>query len=340
MLAIYGGTFNPFHMGHVYCIQNIIEKTKVEKVKVVPAYQNPLKDKTEGPTPQQRLEMAEVALRDYEEVEIDNQEIQREGKSYSILTVKEYLKEFSSEELFLVIGLDEFYQLHKWHQFEELLSLTNFLVISRPGNMLPFSKEDLPEPMRPFVSAIDRTFIALTTDRYVEFLKVPGLDIAATDIRKYLRTGRSVDKFLDHGVQDYIKEKELYPLIGPKVGDYKDFTKYCADRLFYRKAINLKAFDLEGSDAPSKYVMIASGTSKRHAQSLATWVRKEVREAYGLSPLSIEGAEEGRWVLMDYGSLIIHIFYDYVRTDYHIEALWDKKEDLNLLDPYQGQDED
>ena len=334
LVAIYGGTFDPFHMGHTYCIQTIFEKTKIKKIFVVPAYQNPLKEFVDGPTPDQRTAMVRAGLQDFDNVEIDEQEIHRKGKSFTIDTVDKYLETYSSEQLHLVVGLDEFYQIHKWHQFEKLLERCNFIVVSRPGNLLPFSKEDLPVPLRPFVEVLDRAYIALTTGRTVEFLRVKGIDVAATEIRKFLKTNRSVDKFLDIRVEDYIKEHNLYPLIGPKVGDYKAFTEYCADRLFERKAINLRGLNLQKVAAPSDYVIIASGTSKRHAQSLGEWIAREVKNQYGLTPVGIEGMEEGRWVLVDYGQLIIHIFYDYVRLEYNLESLWRTAEDMKLKDPY------
>ncbi len=334
LVAIYGGTFDPFHMGHTYCIQTILEKTKIEKIFVVPAYQNPLKEFVDGPSPEQRAEMVRVGLQDFENVEIDEQEILRKGKSYTIDTVEKYLEMYGPEQLHLVVGLDEFYQLHKWHKFEKLLELCNFIVVSRPGNILPFSKEDLPQALRPFVDVLDRSFVALTTGRTVEFLRVKGIDVAATEIRKYLKTNRSVDKFLDMRVEEYIRQHNLYPLIGPKVGDYKLFTEFCADRLFARKAVNLRGLNLQKIAAPSDYVIIASGTSKRHAQSLGEWLAREVKNQYGLTPVGIEGMDEGRWVLIDYGQLIVHIFYDYVRLEYNLEHLWKTAEDMKLKDPY------
>lgn len=341
LVAIYGGTFDPFHMGHVYCIQSILEKTKIDKIFVVPAYQNPLKEFIDGPTPEQRLEMVKTGLQDFENVEVDEQEILRKGKSYTIDTVRSYLKDYTPEQLHLVVGLDEFYQLPKWKNFEELLKSCNFIVVSRPGNLLPFQKEDLPEALREHVEAMDRSFIALSSGRTVEFLRVKGLDVAATEIRKIIKTGRSADKFLDIRVEDYIKKNNLYPLIGPKVGDYRSFTEYCADRLFNRKALHLRALDMQGIEsAPSDYVIITSGTSKRHTQSLGEWLVREVKNQYGLNPLSIEGMEEGRWVLIDYGQLIVHIFYDYVRMEYGLESLWKNSVDLKLKDPYEGKEED
>ncbi|MCC6137501.1 MAG: nicotinate (nicotinamide) nucleotide adenylyltransferase [Bdellovibrionaceae bacterium] len=333
-IAIYGGTFDPFHVGHVYCIQTILEKTKTEKVYVVPNCQNPLKNEGDGPTPEQRLAMVEVGVSELDNVVVDAQEVERGGKSYTIDTVLNYRKEYGADQINLVIGLDQFYQLAQWKNYEKLLEECNFLVVSRPGNMLPMSVEDIPEALRKHVDVLDRTFLAFKSGRTLEFIRVKGIDVAATEIRKLLRTGRSVDKYLDMKVEDYIKEQSLYPLIGPKVGDYNEFTKFCADRLYNRKAVNLKGFNLSKMASPSDYAIIASGTSKRHSQALAEWLHKEVKNQYGLNPLSIEGAEEGRWVLVDYGQLIVHIFYDYVRTEYNLESLWRQGEDLKFTDPY------
>lgn len=334
MIAIYGGTFDPFHVGHVYCIQTIFEKTKVERIHVVPNYQNPLKNEGDGPTPQQRLAMVEAGLEEMENVFVDAQEVERGGKSYTIDTIREYRKNYDAEQIYLILGLDQFYQLTEWKDFEQILEECNFLIVSRPGNMLPMTVEDIPSGLRKYVDVLDRSFLAFKSGRTLEFIRVKGIDVAATEIRKLLRTGRSVDKYLDMRVEEFIKQNNLYPLIGPKVGDYKEFTKFCADRLYAKKAVNVRGFDLSKISAPSDFAIVASGTSKRHAQSLADWVHKEVKNQYGLNPLSIEGADEGRWVLVDYGQLIVHIFYDYVRTEYNLESLWKEGIDLKLTDPY------
>ncbi len=333
-IAIYGGTFDPFHVGHVYCIQTIFEKTKVEKVFVVPNAQNPLKGDSDNLSPEQRLAMVEVGTEELQNVYVDDQEVKRGGKSFTIDTIKEYRKEYEPEQIFLVIGLDQFYQLNEWKNYEKLLEECNFLVVSRPGNMLPMSVDDIPEGLREQVDVLDRSFLAFKSGRTLEFLRVKGIDVAATEIRKLLRTGRSVDKYLDMKVEEYIRENNLYPLIGPKVGDYAQFTKFCADRLYFRKAVNLKAFDLKNLAAPSDFAIVTSGTSKRHTVALADWLQKEVKNQYGLNPLSIEGSDEGRWVLVDYGQLIVHIFYDYVRLEYNLESLWKQGTDLKFTDPY------
>jgi len=80
--------------------------------------------------------------------------------------------------------------------------------------------------------------------------------------------------------------------------------------------------------------LIASGTSTRHAASLAENVVQAVKEEYNVLPQSVEGVDEGRWVVIDYGSLIVHVFYDFVRQEYSLEKLWKDGKDLNLKDPY------
>ena len=93
-----------------------------------------------------------------------------------------------------------------------------------------------------------------------------------------------------------------------------------------------KRFDLRKLSAPSEFSLICSGTSTRQTVALAESLVRFVKEEYGVLPISFEGAEEGRWVLVDYGALIVHVFYDYVRNEYRLEELWKQGIDLNLRD--------
>ena len=98
----------------------------------------------------------------------------------------------------------------------------------------------------------------------------------------------------------------------------------------------VKGYDLTKMSAPSEYAVIASGTSTRHAASMAENLVVAVKEEYNVLPQSVEGIDEGRWVLVDYGSLIIHLFYDFVRQEYSLENLWREGIDLGLKDPDAG----
>lgn len=195
---------------------------------------------------------------------------------------------------------------------------------------MPFSQKDLPEGIQNLVAAFDRNYIELTTGRHIELVKIEDVDVSATELRKKLRNGLKVEKFLTFEVENFIKEQELYRPLESKISNFKDFAVACAQVLWNRKAIGLRAFDLSDLDLPTEYTVIASGTSSKHAGSLAEMVMDEIKNTYGFLPISIEGLREGRWVLLDYGSLIVHVFYDYVRQEYGLENLWKAGKEIDL----------
>ena len=333
-VGLFGGTFNPLHAGHINAMVTVQSRLKLDEIIVVPTSQNPLKSQIDSVTTEQRLEMLKRGLAEHSEfIRIDESELAKTGASYTIDTINDYSKVVAPENLFLIIGLDQFNDFDRWKDFAAILEKTNLIVVSRPGYQLPFAEQDLPEGLRPLVAAFDRAFIQLASGRTIEFVRLQDKDISATDVRKRLRSGRNVDAQLSIGVEEYIREQNLYAPIGPLIGDYAEFVKFCANVLFERKAINPRAFDLIGTDAASEYALIASGTSTRHAASLAEAVQRAVKDEYNVFPMSLEGSQEGRWVLLDYGSLIVHVFYDFVRQEYRLEDLWKAGKDMNLVDP-------
>jgi nicotinate-nucleotide adenylyltransferase len=88
--------------------------------------------------------------------------------------------------------------------------------------------------------------------------------------------------------------------------------------------VNVKNYDLRDKSAPSEFTVICSGTSTRHATALAEHLTREVKKDYNVWPQNIEGQSEGRWIVIDYGALIMHTFYDYVRQEYRLEELWSR----------------
>lgn len=331
-VAVFGGTFNPLHMGHLNVIRTVHDRLNLDAVAVVPAAQNPLKPPVEGPTGAQRLEILKVGLKDLPYAVIDDRELQRGGMSYTVDTIRDYAKTVAPENLYLIVGLDQFDTFDKWKEFERILTLANLIVVTRPKHNMPFSEEDLPPGLRPLVAVFDRQFIALTTGRSIEFLRLQDVDVSSTELRKRLRTGRNVDRHVTIEVEEYIKTHDLYGPLGPRIGDYEAFTRFCAQALFDKKAINVKAFDLRGTEAPTDFTLIASGTSTRHATSLAENVARAVKDEYNVFPQSLEGSGEGRWVVLDYGALIVHVFYDFVRQEYRLEDLWSRGQPMDIKD--------
>jgi nicotinate-nucleotide adenylyltransferase len=322
-IGLFGGTFNPLHMGHINALATVRQRLNLDKVYIIPAAQNPHKAMTESPSPEHRLEILRVGLQDYSDfAEVDDQEIKRGGDSFTIDTVKNYAETVEPQELYVIIGLDQFEEFDTWKDFEKILTIANLVVVSRPGHNLPFGADDLPKGIQPLVAAFDRQFIALTTGRSIEFIRLQDSDISATDVRKRLRTGRSLDRHLSIPVEEYIRTHGLYAPLRERIADYEEFTRFCGDILAERKAINPIGFDLRKLEKPTEFTIVASGTSTRQTSALAENLVQLVKEEYNVLPQSVEGLSEGRWVLLDYGSLIVHLFYDYVRQEYRIEELW------------------
>lgn len=332
-IGIFGGSFNPPHLGHLNSLQTVLKKAGLGKIHVIPAAQSPLKMKIEGPTAEQRLEMTKIAVSSWgEQFFVDDQEVKRGGISYTIDTVSALHKQYRAEDLFLIVGMDKFDELEQWKDFSKLIKETNIIVTSRPGFEFPHSVEDLPEKIQKECADFDFNFIELKSGRNIQFINLQDVELSATDLRKWLRTGKNVEKYLPLGVENYIKAHKLYQNLGKRIGDFEKFTSFCANILFAKKGIQVRGFDLRSMSAPSEFSLIASGTSTRHTSSLAENVADAVKEEYNVYPQSIEGVDEGRWVVLDYGSLIIHVFYDFVRQEYSLERIWKDGRDMNLKD--------
>lgn len=132
-IAIFGGSFDPPHIGHeqivYHCLKNLID---VDKLVVVPTYLNPLKSGFKF-DPKIRLELVHDLFDDIKNVEVSDFEVEHNKAVYSIQTVK-YLKEkYNAQKIYFIIGSDNVSTLHKWKQIDELYKLVEFVVITRDG---------------------------------------------------------------------------------------------------------------------------------------------------------------------------------------------------------------
>lgn len=330
-VGIYGGSFNPPHMGHINALTTVLKKAGLEKILVIPASANPLKVPVEGPTPEQRLEMTRKALEGYgKQLVVDDREIRRGGPSYTLDTILEIRKTVNAEDLFLIIGVDNLESFHQWKDYKKILAEANLIVTTRPGFDIPSDESEYPGFLHGLIAESDFNFIELKTGRSIQFLRLQDVDTSSSELRKWIRSSKPVDKYLPLSVETYIRDHKLYSSLKEKITDIKKFTAFCGSILFAKKAIGVKGFDLRKISGPSEFVLIGSGTSTRHAASLAENLVRAVKEEFHLHPQSVEGLEEGRWVVVDYGSLIVHLFYDFVRQEYNLEGLWRAGVDMEL----------
>ncbi|MBC7743425.1 MAG: nicotinate (nicotinamide) nucleotide adenylyltransferase [Bdellovibrionaceae bacterium] len=332
-IGIFGGSFNPPHNGHVNSLTTVQKKMGFDLIHIIPNSQNPLKIPMDGPSDQHRLEMARLAFSSYGPAfAVNDTELKRGGKSYTIDTINELLKKYKSNELFLIIGADNFETFAQWKDYKKILELVNIVVTTRPGYQIPENETEWPAYLANMVAESDFGTLELTTGRSVEFITLNDLDISSSELRKKLRLGRPAEKFLPLAVESYIKENNLYKTTNAKISDFKKFANFCAQILFDKKAIAVKGYDLEKVSSTCDIALIASGTSTRHTSSMAENLVRAVKDEFNFYPLGVEGVDEGRWVVVDYGALIVHVFYDFVRQEYRLEDLWKEGVELKLVD--------
>ncbi len=197
-IGIYGGTFNPPHVGHVHAAEEAGRVLNLDKLLIIPDNLPPHKELPEGsPTNTQRLEMAKLAFGSIPCAEISDMELRRDGKSYSVDTVRQVHAQYPDAELWLLIGSDMLKILHLWHEPETILRLAKVGTFSRgdAGEDTMFS-EMIPLLRSNFKAEVVRIPIA-------------PMKAASSEIRRVLEKNGSTD-LLPAPVLGYIQREHLY----------------------------------------------------------------------------------------------------------------------------------
>ncbi len=195
MIILFGGSFDPVHIGHIILARDALEILNAQKVLFMPAYRAPLKENHFAPAGD-RLNMLRLALEGAERFEVDDYEIKKEGVSYTVDTLL-YLKDRLGTKPYLLLGADSVLRLHLWKEPERVLSLARLLVVDRDGKLekaLLYLKES-------FGLREGSDYIVLKTRR---------IDISSTEIRERVKEGKSIFCLVPDVVLKYIEEKKLY----------------------------------------------------------------------------------------------------------------------------------
>ncbi len=214
-IGIFGGTFNPIHYGHLRAAEEVRDKVNLDKILFVPAGSPPLKTEDIADT-EYRYEMAKLAVADNRSFELSDIECRLTGKSYTLNTIEELRRAHPESEFFLILGIDAFLDMPNWWQPEVLITLTNFIVISRPD----FRFADLKKS--PYLKIKEVTLKDMdnaTTEKYISnlksnrdaiLLKLTHMDISSTEIRRLIKKNKSIKYLLPPEVQSYIIMNGLY----------------------------------------------------------------------------------------------------------------------------------
>lgn len=206
---IFGGTFNPVHYGHLRLSVEAAAELGLKKVVFVPVCSPPHKDDPELLIAEERFKMLELAIKGNRDFSVSDTEIRRGGKSYSIDTVREFVKD--GIDPVLLIGADQFNAITTWCEYEELLKLTDLAVAPRPGLITKKPGEALPvELARKFWYDTERKLYGSSFGRTIKYLETTLLDISSTAIRGLIKEGRSIRYLMPREVEEYISTNGFY----------------------------------------------------------------------------------------------------------------------------------
>jgi len=211
-VALFGGTFDPFHNGHLRMAIEVRESFALPRLFLVPAAQPPHKPAQPVSPASDRLAMTQAAVAGIEGLSVLDLELHREGPSYTLLTVLEVQETNPGSEVLLVVGADAFSEIGTWHRYEELLAACDFLLLPRPGTPADVA---FPQGLRLELEqsrcySLPGRSYRLPGGRRVLCPDFPVLDISSRSIRDKVRRGRSVRGLVSREVERYIADHGLY----------------------------------------------------------------------------------------------------------------------------------
>jgi len=218
-IGLFGGTFNPIHLGHIKTVLEVKNSFRLETVYLIPAFQPPHKTNRKIAAAADRMAMLKIAVARLDGLEISGTEITRSGLSYSVETVNEFHQRFAGTTgLAFILGLDAFIEIHTWKAYLHLFEQVSFIVMTRPRT----NNRQAPSTHTTLQSFLD----ARISDGYVfesstgcfrhpalqpvRLFETTPVDISSTAIRRKIPRKQPFGHLLPEGVADYIIRKGLY----------------------------------------------------------------------------------------------------------------------------------
>ncbi|MCH7322181.1 nicotinate-nucleotide adenylyltransferase [Solibacillus sp. MA9] len=184
-VGLFGGTFNPPHIGHLIMANEVYAALGLSEVRFMPNAKAPHKVVSKSATNEQRLKMVELAIEDVPYFNAETFELERGGVSYTYDTMKVLREREPDVEFYFIIGGDMIDSLHTWYQIDELIELVNFVGVKRPGS-------------------------EAKTDYNVRMVEAPEINLSSTFIRNRLQQQGSLQYLLPEAVERYIRKEGLY----------------------------------------------------------------------------------------------------------------------------------
>ncbi|MEX1012288.1 MAG: nicotinate (nicotinamide) nucleotide adenylyltransferase [Waddliaceae bacterium] len=190
-VGIYGGTFDPPHLGHLNLAAALMEAHELDEIWFCPAHLSPLKTQMPA-TDLDRLKMLEIAIRSFPQFSIIDWELKRKGRSYTLDTVLETKK--YPHQFYLLMGDKSAEEFHKWHKPEEIVENISILI----GSRMPYPPRAL-HGSKVISDAITKGWT-----------QIPMFDLCSTEVRQRVQNQRSIQHLVPEKIIDYIKTHKLY----------------------------------------------------------------------------------------------------------------------------------
>lgn len=195
-IALFGGTFDPIHLGHTDMIRQVCEALPIDRVVFLPAFRPPHKLEAHTASYADRFSMVELAIEKHANWTASNYESTNAGPSYTFNTLCHFREKYKEDVLYYVMGQDSFNNIETWYRWKELLTLCHFVIIARKGYQNSFTGR--------------LKTMAEERDWKLHFLPLETLPVSSSFVREMLVKKRSTEGLLDEKVAAYIREHHLY----------------------------------------------------------------------------------------------------------------------------------
>lgn len=282
-VAVFGGSFDPPHMGHDLIVKSALKSLDIDKLLIVPTYINPFKSHFVADE-STRLNWVRTLWGGLQKVEILDYETAAKRPVPSIESVEYIEKKFKPKKIYFIIGADHLKSLNSWHNYEKLAAKVEFIVATR-GQI-----------------AVPKGFKVLDINE----------NIASSMIREHLKGDKSLLKRVPEAISG---EVEKFYTQGDLM---QERVARIVKILDEKKAEDVQSFDMRGREYFADFVVLATSLTERHALSLMDELKTQLKPL-GEEFLSVESSEE--WSVLDLGDIIIHLLSAEYRSKYNIEEL-------------------
>lgn len=195
--AIFGGTFDPIHNGHLHIAYKALNRLKLDKIIFIPSGNPPHKHKECITDKNIRYNMVKYAIEQEDKFEISDYEVKKKGKSYTYETIEHFRKYHPNIDLYFIAGADCLMDIHKWKNIDSMMEKAKLVVFSRPGfsmDTILFQKKQVEEKFK----------------KDIIFLDIPLLDVSSTEIREKIKKGENIKDLIPEKTYNIIKKYGLY----------------------------------------------------------------------------------------------------------------------------------